>query len=302
MALHDSIRGPEERIRLPDGRTVARKDHPHPPPLQDQVTGARRTGTGRDPWVVVPFAKWDLNDAVEAFHHLVLAIDEKSSEPLGNPFEGRGLFEEDVLLTAGLRQGGFAWEFFSNAYRPRIKYLGPGLRLVTADELINNAFRTSRRNVDDENGTRRSKPVPILVGEAEAENWLGLMFDDVARVPWGLYLDADYGAFPVEDGCRLVLPYAVGANGIATTSDGKKIEGGNSHTQLYQIGAHPWMPSHSTQLHTMIDAFGRHVISGDWKVGLQGVEEPHTIFREADEPAADRSGSSNGFGYTVPIH
>lgn len=131
---------------------------------------------------------------------------------------------------------------------------------------------------------------------------MGLIFDDVARVPWGLYLDADYGAFPVEDQCRLVLPYAIGANGTATTADGKKIKEGDSHTQLYQIGAHPWMPSHSTQLHALLDAFGRHVYSGDWKVGPQGVEESYTIFKEADNPAANRSGSSNETGYTVPIH
>lgn len=169
VALHDSIRGPNERIRLPDGGTVARKDHPDPPPLQDLVTGARRTGTGRDPWVVVPYAK-DLSDAVEAFHDLVVYVNEKSSEPLENAFEGKGLFEEDVLLAAGLRQGNFAWEFLTNAHRPRITYLGPGLRLVTADELVNNAFRKSKGNVDDENGTRRSIPIPILVGEVEADN------------------------------------------------------------------------------------------------------------------------------------
>lgn len=305
VALHHSIIRPWERIKLAGGGTVSRDKHPDPPPLQDPVTGARRTFPSRDPWVLVPYAKQDLRDALDSWRDLINAINEKAPEPLEAPFDGQGLYSEEVLLSAGIRTDSFAWEFLRNAQKPVLTHLGPGLRLVTATELVENAFMTFQGNIDPENG-KLNVPVPILVGETEAANWLGHLFPDVEKIPYGLYLDLCYvdSDFPVEDGSRLVLPYPIGANGIATTADGQKIRKRNphSHAELYQLGAHPWMPSHSSQLHAILDAFYRHVSSGDWRVGSQGVEEPCTVFKDADSPVATEGDSPNEFGYTVPMH
>ena len=306
VALHHSITEPGGRIKLADGSKISRDRHPDPPPLRDPVTGARRTFPSRDPWVLLPYAKQDLSDALDAWRDLAVTINQKSPEPLDLEalFDGQGLHPEEVLLSAGISPGSFAWEFFRNAQKPLLTYLGPGLRLVTATELVGNSFKTSQGNSSDPENTRF--PVPILVGKIEADNWLSHSFADVRKIPYGLYLDLchvdDY--FPVEDGSRLVLPFALGANGIATTADGQRINkrSTRAHAELYQIGAHPWRPSHSSQLHAIIDAFGRHIEAGDWRVGRQGVEEPCTIFEGADSPAATSRGGSNVFGYTVPIH
>lgn len=306
VALHHSIIKPGDRIKLAGGGTISRDEHLDPPPLQDPVTGARRTFPSRDPWVLAPYAKQDLSDALDAWRDLAVTINQKSPEPLNLEalFDGQGLYPEEVLLSAGIRTDSFAWEFFRNAQKPLLTHLGPGLRLVTATELVENPFKTSQGNSSDPENTRF--PVPILVGEIEADNWFEHTFTDVRKIPYGLYLDLCYvdSYFAVEDGSRLVLPFALGANGIATTADGQKIKkrSPHAHAELYQLGAHPWRPSHSSQLHAILDAFGRHIEAGDWRVGPQGVEEPCTIFEEADSLAATSGDGSNEFGYTVPIH
>lgn len=308
MALHHDIKRPGDRLRLSNGDTVSRDDYPNPPPLEDPITGARRDFT-RDPWVVVPYAKQDLQDTLDAWCKLVHTINDKSPGPLAEPFEGQGLFTEDVLRSAGVSNGSFAWEFFQSAPKPKIKFMGPGLRLVTATELIKNAFRSSQDRTLDLPGDRQIHiPIPILLGEFEADNWTfqsSACFEAVQRIPWGLYLDVCYVGthFPFEDGSRLVLPYTLGgANMNAPTADGNEIGELIPHVQLYQIGVNPFMPDHSTQLHAILDAFGRHVFFGDWNIGPEGVVEPYTVFQDANSRKTENGESLNEWGYTVPVH
>lgn len=171
VALHDSIKSFDEQERsIHEPGTL----------YEDENTGAMRIEAGvQDPWQIVPFAKQDLLDTLDAWHALIKAIDEKSPEPRSEPFGDQGLFGEEVLQAAEIRKNGFAWKFFTHAWKPcsDILFLGPGLRLPTDKELISNAWS----NADDPAapmfpqhwiGDIVNWPVPILLGSRQAMNWL----------------------------------------------------------------------------------------------------------------------------------
>jgi hypothetical protein len=229
----------------------------------------------------VPFAKQDLTDTLEAWHDLVSAINSRLPEPKAEPFVECGLYSQDTLRAAGIEEGSFAWEFLSNAWRPAdgITRLGPGLRLATDDQLVNNPWKSWRSAV-----SVTDFPFPLLIGSTSISSWERGIRGSIHQIPWGLYLEQTgfNQDLVVEDGCRLALPYSVGANGHALKADGTPLDPKNGAFDLYQLGRHPYVPCHDTQLYMVLDAFARSVADGLWKVGDEGVDELNTVFKDAD--------------------
>lgn len=229
----------------------------------------------------MPFAKQDLADTLEAWHDLVSAINSRLPEPKAEPFVECGLYSQDTLRAAGIQERSFAWEFFSNAWRPAagISWLGPGLRLATDDQLINESWKSWR--AQDRNS---DFPLPLLVGDTSISSWQRGRRGSIRQIPWGLYLEQTgfNQGFVVEDGCRLALRYSVGANGHALKADGTPLDPKKGAFELYQLGRHPYVPCHDTQLYMVLDAFARSVADDLWKVGADGVDAPETIFNDAD--------------------
>lgn len=255
-------------------------------PLIDEVTGARQKWTDEYPWTIVSFAKQDLLDALDAWHGLIFAINKKLPEPKEMPFESLGLFSHDTLHAAGIRQNNFAWSFFTNAWKPSIEQLGPGLRLASDEQIVNNPWNLTMDKTAVREDIDLGIPNPLLIGSQTIQSWQHELNGPTHQIPWGLYLEGSghYANFPVEDSCRLALPYALGANGLAIRGDGSPLN--SQHVQgqfeLYQLGQHAWMPCHGTQLYMLLDAFARHVEEGLWRVGADGVDEPETVFLDAD--------------------
>ena len=277
VALHKSIVGLYEDWVPLDGRFVHRDLHPNPPPNTDRATGATRGVYSYNPWTLVAYCEQDLKETLKHWNMLVQAIEDRQpAEQIDHPVRC-GLFSKDDLRQAGLQEDRFAWKFFQRARKPNFTYLGPGLRLPTPEELAANPFLAVQREVSP-----KLVPIPILCGDETAKNW---SIRAVERVPWGLYLDVfePGGNCPFEDGCRLVLPYDLGANSYACTADGNAMSG---HADLYQIGHNPFMPDHSTQLLAVLIQFYGHVKTGMWKVGPNGVDEQSDAFKEADTDMA----------------
>jgi len=288
FALHESIKCMQDREMLGEGLSY-----------EDEQTGARRMTAGiHDPWTVPPYAKQDLADALDAWHSLIRATNDHSPEPKIDLFTSQSLYSPVILERTKVRKHGFAWEFLTKARRPTssLVFLGPELKLPTEEEVINNRWRRSQEQAESGSQSLPSKntctgdtfnlPIPILTGSRQASNWLPASAGYVDHIPWGLYLEAcDIEQdFPVEDGCRLALPYSVGANGIAIRADGSALSGTHvrGEFELYQIGQNPCMPCKPTQLHLVLAAFADHVQSGLWKVGTQGVDELDMVFQDAD--------------------
>jgi hypothetical protein len=295
VALHKSVGEvpPIFQVTQADGSLSEIYAFPPAQPQRDPATGAKRTGRFYNPWVIVPYTARDLQDTLDAWAQLVQAIEERMPSPPPRLDTDYGLYEDSTLRDAGMLVDGFATKFFLGARQPRFKYLAPGLRLPTADELISGPFR------DLEDTDMPIKPIPILLATSMAQTpWVA---DRVNQIPAGLYLDGcdREGPSPFEDGSRLVLPYTIGSNGFAKTCDGAGIDyriGG----ELYQIGWNPFILQHGVQLRSILNRFREYVVTGVWTVGEHGVTDPIERFQQVDASEASWGNASHP-GYVFEL-
>jgi hypothetical protein len=258
VALHKSVQAvpPIFQVAQSDGSLSKIYAFPPAQPQRDPATGAKRTGEVYNPWVIVPFTAKDLQDTLDAWNQLVQAIEERMPSPPPRVDAVHGLYEDSVLRDAGMLVDGFATRFFLEGRQPRFKYLAPGLRLPTADELTPSPFR------DLEDTDMPIKPIPILLANTMAHTpWFA---DHVDQIPAGLCLDgcARERPSPFEDGSRLVLPYAIGGNGFAKTCDSAGIDPRICDGELFQIGWNPFLLQHAVQLRSLLARFHDYVVTG----------------------------------------
>jgi hypothetical protein len=289
VALHKSVQEvpPTFQVAQADGSLSKIYAFPPAQPQRDPATGAKRTGRVYNPWVIVPYTAKDLQDTLDAWAQLVQAIEERMPSPPPRVDAVHGLYEDSVLRDGGMLIDGFATRVFAGGRQPRFKYLAPGLRLPTADELISGPFR------DLEDTDMPIKPIPILLANSTAQTpWFA---DHVDQIAAGLYLDGSEreGPSPFEDGSRLVLPYAIGGNGFAETCDGAGIDHRIGDSELYQIGWNPFILQHAVQLRSMLSRFHDYVVTGVWSVGEHGVTNPIERFQQADASEASWGNASH---------
>lgn len=120
-------------------------------------------------------------------------------------------------------------------------------------------------------------------------------FEEIGEFPAGLYLTetTPYDVNPFEDGCKLLLPIAIGEHGWARTSDGA-VFGEAKHSfgevarpsptssQLFQLGYNSFIKSHDVQLKDVLWHWAALVESGKWEVDENGVTGGVEKWREAD--------------------
>ena len=266
-------------------------------PFDHQAPSAVELITQSEPWETALYTKQDLQDTLHAWHTLIEAINERMPNPKSSPFVSESLFSVETLLAAGIRKHSFIWHFLRNAHRPAFDYLGPSLKLATDNDLISSVWKAARDDVVPKQWhpsltpiyEPRPFPVPLLLGTASAKNWhsrqANTAFAAIDAVPWGLYFDDwDCDALLTEDACHLVLPYDLGGEGFAVRADGSKLghERVQGWAELYQLGQHPLVPCHGTQLFQVLEVWRECVAMGCWRVGEEGVDEGEGKFEEAD--------------------
>jgi hypothetical protein len=126
--------------------------------------------------------------------------------------------------------------------------------------------------------------------------------DQVDRISGGLYFDGceREGVSPFEDGSRLVLPYPLGGNEFAKTSDGASIPPVYGSSELYQTGWNPFILQHKIQLRAVLQRFHAYVCTGVWSVGEDGITDPIERFQQADTDEASWHNTSHP-GYTCKL-
>jgi hypothetical protein len=234
------------------------------------------------PWGWAPWTKADLKDALEAWNDCISAINSRLPEPHAEPLSGASLFEVDCLRAAAIEEGGFAWEFYTKACKPKFQFLAPGLQLASREQILTNPFRQAWERQNPHRGSSWSPevfPLSILLGAQRARSWVDTHEHKVGTVTWGLYLDildSRSHFCPYEDAARLVLPYELDKTTSARKLDGKLATG---NAELYQIGQNPFETSRATtQLWQMLKNFTAHVDAEEWKVDATGVSEEPTVF------------------------
>ncbi|KEQ89164.1 hypothetical protein M438DRAFT_401332 [Aureobasidium pullulans EXF-150] len=297
VALHESI-GREPRlgpVEGPDGQTSWQEIAP-PGPKVDPYTGAKRSRYDTHPWSLVSYTHGDLTTCLRLWEELFTIIEIKSGlrdeeeDPNTTP-----LCSRSGLSAAGVPRG-FAYDLLSHARQPRIWYIAPGIRLPQASEFVNQPFKHVAAKYPKE--TEGIK-MPFLFFRAEGHvtskqanfRW---PFSTVQEVPCGLYLDSyPNKENPFEDACRLVLPFAVGGNKKARTSDGRIMQ--KSHTEVYAHGINPFTLRHGPKLTAILENWLMNVKSGHWTVDEQGVSGGVEAWKQADteEHWENMSGSMN---------
>jgi hypothetical protein len=259
----------------------------------DPATGVSRDGL-RQPWGWALYTKADVDDAVEAWHDLIKAINTRLPEPHPDPLsKDPGLFDARDLVVVGIAEDSFAWQFYHEARRPCFRFLGPnGLQVPSTEQLAESVrlFEAARATslTDRPSWTHNDPPghpLPILLGQSGTKFWSHARGDveygsGIESIPCGLYLDVQAypgTPCPYEDGSRLALP------ALRDESPLRRLDGQRAgHADLYQVGQNPYEPDHSTQLRFMLGVFAENVKYGDWRVDENGVNEPMSVFEDLE--------------------
>jgi hypothetical protein len=125
-------------------------------------------------------------------------------------------------------------------------------------------------------------------------------FDHVSSYPAGLYLTETnpHSTHPFEDGSKFFLPFTLGSNAFARTSDGALIgedvrRAGDDgaidielkSTELYQLGLNHFIASHDAQLRYVLERWAEMVEEGKWQIDQNGVVGSIEKWGEADTEA-----------------
>jgi hypothetical protein len=254
-----------------------------------------------EPWIMPSYTQRDLDDTLGAFQQLVNTINDKlPSQPLETEI---GLLD---LETGGdqrrLPSNSFAHQFLVRSPEPSFTYLAPGLRIAQ-----HQPFAPPPENEDEPN---MLSPLLLFSSTQPAHQetvhspW-GVMpvspftseINTTSDYPAGLYLtETDpYRMHPFEDGCKFILPYTLGANTFARTSDDALISDDIGHTgedvavhvqpistQLYQLGFSHFIAKHDVQLKHVLWRWVEMIEDGKWEVGAEGVVGGIDKWKEAD--------------------
>lgn len=247
-----------------------------------------------EPWIMPSYTACDLDEALDAFTRLIRAVEARLPGASNTETNRLG----DAVNSSVLSANSFAGQFLAQAPDIRFSYIAPGLRI---------AHQQPFASINVEPGQLR----PLLLFESSQEAhqdteqtpWgaqivtspFSPSFRHITHYPAGLYLtETDpHGAHPFEDGCKLILPYAIGGNGWARTSDGA-LFGENTHaqgptanpvprsTELYQLGFNHFIEMHDVQLKHVLSRWADMVEQGKWTVNADGVAGGIEKWREAD--------------------
>jgi hypothetical protein len=270
-----------------------------------------------EPWELQLYSQHDLQAAVNGFDNLILRIESLLENPSlqtkDNPedqakllalvaakFDSSrsadefGLISREVLDGADLKQG-FVRDFLRSVRRPKsnIKYIAPGLRLPTEEDFLPHPLQNLETPRIFENPIL---PIPLFVSDTTSttpifENY---PFQNISNLPHGLwtsYVDKD-SQHEFEDGCKLCLPFEIGANGFARLTDdsfvGEQLDcprvarPSGRRNELYQTGYNHYIPAHAPQLGDILSLWLTLVGAGEWEVGEEGVLGGIEKFKEAD--------------------
>jgi hypothetical protein len=100
--------------------------------LADPVTGYVKKKGCVNPWMIVSSTELDLSESLEMWKILVEAIHDQMGLSDLNLEPVYGLANDQLLDTM---PDGFAKSFLASAMKPRFKYIAPGLRVQTFEEL-----------------------------------------------------------------------------------------------------------------------------------------------------------------------
>jgi hypothetical protein len=285
---------------------------------QKRVIASIWPSESRNPYTVGETDPWRLSldddpvvdDSVSAWNDLLAAIE--SRMPVT---ESRPRFYCPACIDSCEIKGLFLSKFLRRARIPAFRYVAPGLRLASDEDLSNQVFKKA--------DLKRLARKPRIYNES-AEKWcypyLFLRFDQEIHLdrpcrddpsltgsefryngfPWqnapdfdtGLYITGDkYVERP--DGGKLLLPFPLTPKRWAKFGDGCAIHVEHAYDGLYQrerdstfhwamMGAEGEDVQWNVRLKVLFENWTSMIKNGHWEVGEDGVMGGAEKFREAD--------------------
>ncbi|CAG7989856.1 unnamed protein product [Penicillium salamii] len=266
---------------------------------------------GQFPWEIHQHTPMDVEKAVSAFTRLLDAIEIRLP-PLTHSFDDCGQsislpYPKAAIEASSIEGASFLEHFLLNLpiRHLNFRYIAPGIQLQNSTEFTNQplAHRGHDCGIPSLDSTDQTTPHPLLLFRGERDNkspWNqpGLIYSpdrDTKNIPSGLYIEPADEYFNWESGnqTRLLLPFNIGSNGFARSSNGvpfknARFSGIEQPDQLYQedlfsgySGYLPW-DSRSSYLHKVLESWAERVEMGDWEVDQDGVMGGIDKFKEAD--------------------
>lgn len=262
------------------------------------------------PWTCLHWSDFQVEETANAFNLLIESIETRMRDQ-GLPVSTHSgpLLSESSLDEAAIPHG-FARLFLAKAKRPQFRYIAPGLSVPDHESFMSQPFsyiEADDEDEDDEDEDEGDEDItikPILLFRSSetfdptsinyrADPFFISPFSQVRSYPAGLYLKESKRMMHhgFEDAVKLILPFGIGGNGFARTSDGLQIGDpqdqsdpscGDRHADLYQQGWQPFIEMHDVRLVKVLESWIGMIQRGDWKVGEEGVEGTIEAFKEAD--------------------
>jgi hypothetical protein len=250
------------------------------------------------PWVITSKTHIVLQQTLAAWDALILSIEERL--PGGGGAASAGSPETDRDVPAQI-QGDFVRAFLQQARLPKFKYIAPGLRIPTPNDLLSQPFQdwASLRRPRDPN-TYTEFPVLLFsadrtlqtdkrqIHNARGYTWNGYPWHNADQYETGLYLTPQRTD---GDRCLLLLPFSLGQNKQARRGDGTLLveewhsqleRQCNGHEFLYQPGFNHVCLGKRVRLELIFRNWRDMITNGDWEVDADGVMGGIEKFKEAD--------------------
>ncbi|KAL2821418.1 hypothetical protein BDW59DRAFT_150073 [Aspergillus cavernicola] len=239
-----------------------------------------------DPWILHQYTETDINRTVAAFQRLINAIDSR----LGNKKECTSGYMElpwhdPVTLTQDfIPRDSFAYRFLQavSEWKVRFRYIAPGIRIPTASEFLDQPIKFPGN-------------CPLRIFQNDTKH---PVHDSVYNIdlPTGFYIDpvVQSGTLFWTNGCRVLLPFEIGANGWARQSNGQPFGVDNfddnpnpkpkdRNGTVYQAGLTNGITNHHfVQIDKVFNNWAERVEMGDWDVTEDGVAGGIGKFKDAD--------------------
>lgn len=252
-----------------------------------------------EPWIMPSYTEQDLEDTLQAFEQLVDAIHDKIPSRMQSA--GQGLLE---IVTGGspdiIPANSFAHQFLARCSRPNFTYIAPGLSIAQQQPFVpasTEAVKLFPLLLFSSTSSAHQETQRAPWGEQMRISPFARDFDSISSYPAGLYLTETnpHSTHPFEDGCKLILPFTLGSNAFARTSDGALI---GEHVQragedaaaeiepksaeLYQLGFNHFIAPHDVQFKYMLWKWLEMIEEGKWEVDEHGVVGGVEKWKEAD--------------------
>jgi hypothetical protein len=203
-----------------------------------------------------------------------------------------GLIDQTVLDCLQIANR-FLSAFMLQARRPRFSIIAPGLLIPDSSTFSKQPFTRVSDGKHPPIVLFRAKElyIPSLPKHESAprNREFAACHDSPFHHPWykrfpvypaGLYM-LPTDSTSSEDECRLVLPYAIGANGYARTSNGRRWER-KLHKALYELGYLPFEMNHDSRLVDVLKSWVGMVERGDWKIDEECVAGGIDVWKKSD--------------------